>query len=1011
MSNKLTRKGLAFGALVALGSTLFAGVPASANSSGPLTLLPDGGTRDGATYTSLIGAGITLTSVLDANKQSVQVTETQPAQSVTDDSGNVSTIPAQTYIVTPLVDPLADAWYVVTNPGAADIRIDVDSEDFGYYVYDADGVAGGVAGADDGDFDAGSVGVYDYGAALKPDGSGADLQEDLYVDITSGLTNVYITNATKIAVRAADDADDTPGLRSVADLFVDAEDADQDTKITLTVTVLADTIKTGGTQIGVYNNGEYKSATQTVTLLDPASVRYTTSLDDDTMTRASDNYRASVTIGSDVNPYAVAASDNLGVIFYRNGVAIGMEDDAGNVNIATDDSSEYVEVYNDGYDYIETSGLQFYDEDEDSSDLSAGVYSARAVWVGTSPDQYAGARSVVLDLRNGTNSLVDGIRSIVASTDDIARDDSDTAVRSGTESVTMALQITDGSEDLANAGVRVRVDVSADALDEDSEVTVGANTLADGEDVTYYAFTNDSGRVNVTLNNSGAVDGDTVSVSYSVLDDTGNYIDDTDQTFTWADAVLQDEFEVSPSGILAGDTINVTFTAVDQWGVGMDSTEDGRISFKVEAVVDGVIDTDEYSETEPTTDGAASFSFANFATAGNNQEIIVYMAEANVERTGVYYTVYKNLATSSIVMADQFDTDVEYYDWVTGDASKAAVAAAAADVISSMGEDEGDEYALISGTVLDANNAGQPGVAVTIAADGVLFYDDSDTFIIAQDSITVYANAQGYFDVKAAVQTVNTSGRTVTVTADGKSTTTLLKSYLESGIQAEDMKLTWSLPETFVKNTTYAVQVSLTDVYGNPIRTFKTEAQAGDDYGVNALTIAGEGSLQVNGVAEVERNFGLTGAATVFVRSVTDIAGPGSITAVLADSFNYYTGRAAADYGSTVDAASTYLNDTDTSWDESTWTNVLTEVVDVLDAAPVATGKVNAGSFNGYVAVYAKGFEGQTLSWKIAGKWFKTTVTSDYQVFQRKTIDVGATVNVDLYINGVKLLSKSVLTR
>ena len=74
-------------------------------------------------------------------------------------------------------------------------------------------------------------------------------------------------------------------------------------------------------------------------------------------------------------------------------------------------------------------------------------------------------------------------------------------------------------------------------------------------------------------------------------------------------------------------------------------------------------------------------------------------------------------------------------------------------------------------------------------------------------------------------------------------------------------------------------------------------------------------------------------------------------------------------------------------------------------------GKVNAGSFNGYIAVYAKGHKGKTLAWKIAGKWFKTTVTSDYQVFQRKTAAVGLNVGVDIYIDGVKQLTKTVLTR
>ena len=73
--------------------------------------------------------------------------------------------------------------------------------------------------------------------------------------------------------------------------------------------------------------------------------------------------------------------------------------------------------------------------------------------------------------------------------------------------------------------------------------------------------------------------------------------------------------------------------------------------------------------------------------------------------------------------------------------------------------------------------------------------------------------------------------------------------------------------------------------------------------------------------------------------------------------------------------------------------------------------KVNAGSFDGYVAAYAKGHEGKTLSWRIAGKWFKTEITSNYQVFQRKTAAVGVDVKVDLYIDGESQLSKLVRTR
>jgi hypothetical protein len=73
--------------------------------------------------------------------------------------------------------------------------------------------------------------------------------------------------------------------------------------------------------------------------------------------------------------------------------------------------------------------------------------------------------------------------------------------------------------------------------------------------------------------------------------------------------------------------------------------------------------------------------------------------------------------------------------------------------------------------------------------------------------------------------------------------------------------------------------------------------------------------------------------------------------------------------------------------------------------------KVNSVSFNRSIAVYARGHKGKTLSWKIAGKWFKTTITSDYQVLQRRTSAVGLDVDVHLYINSEKQTTKTVRTR
>ena len=81
--------------------------------------------------------------------------------------------------------------------------------------------------------------------------------------------------------------------------------------------------------------------------------------------------------------------------------------------------------------------------------------------------------------------------------------------------------------------------------------------------------------------------------------------------------------------------------------------------------------------------------------------------------------------------------------------------------------------------------------------------------------------------------------------------------------------------------------------------------------------------------------------------------------------------------------------------------------------APAQTEEkvLNAGTFDRYVAVYAKGYAGSTLTWKIAGKWFKTELTENYEVFQRPTIYRNFAINVELYIDGERLFQKNVLTK
>jgi alpha-tubulin suppressor-like RCC1 family protein len=80
-------------------------------------------------------------------------------------------------------------------------------------------------------------------------------------------------------------------------------------------------------------------------------------------------------------------------------------------------------------------------------------------------------------------------------------------------------------------------------------------------------------------------------------------------------------------------------------------------------------------------------------------------------------------------------------------------------------------------------------------------------------------------------------------------------------------------------------------------------------------------------------------------------------------------------------------------------------------ATPASSQKLNAGSFKGYVAIYAKGYEGKRLSAKVAGKWLKiSSLGSD---FERILLPTGAgyEIKIDLYIDAVLLEQIEITTR
>jgi len=77
--------------------------------------------------------------------------------------------------------------------------------------------------------------------------------------------------------------------------------------------------------------------------------------------------------------------------------------------------------------------------------------------------------------------------------------------------------------------------------------------------------------------------------------------------------------------------------------------------------------------------------------------------------------------------------------------------------------------------------------------------------------------------------------------------------------------------------------------------------------------------------------------------------------------------------------------------------------------------KVTIGTFNGYIAIYTKGYEGRKLTAKVAGRWLKVDPITlapgkSYSLTKRNT-GAGYQITVEVYIDGVLKAEDSVLTR
>jgi hypothetical protein len=293
---------------------------------------------------------------------------------------------------------------------------------------------------------------------------------------------------------------------------------------------------------------------------------------------------------------------------------------------------------------------------------------------------------------------------------------------------------------------------------------------------------------------------------------------------------------------------------------------------------------------------------------------------------------------------------------------------------------------VISGTVTDASGVVIDNQLVTISGPaGMVFRQtiaqvdgdgagaDANAVVAAQTvygvgSISVYTDGSGAYSVNAFSN--NAGKQTVTVTAGAVSQTVVLDSFAAA---ADDTgaTLTLNTPASILPGRTLVITGSLVDKFGNPVTADGTN----EDF---VLTYSGPGYKNV---------------------APTEISADGTFSwSILLGSNDSGTATVTAAYDLDEDGDYTDTGDL-----------VVTKTI-IIGTAPADT-KVNAGSFKGYVAIYAKGHEGKRLSAKVGKDWVVVPALASNFVRVVEYTGAGYTIAVRIYIDRVLVDTITVITK
>jgi hypothetical protein len=498
------------------------------------------------------------------------------------------------------------------------------------------------------------------------------------------------------------------------------------------------------------------------------------------------------------------------------------------------------------------------------------------------------------------------------------------------------------------------------------------------EAVVVAGLSNADGQFSVTVNSTTAAALQSYTVTFGIADGAGDgtfVADAAPLTGTYATAAAT---TATPTPTIAASSeVTVKVAITDQFGQPISTRGVAALNVELKAP-----DKTKLEQFAAVVDGEASFTFTNYLATGESDVLTarVYVGTSTSPTyTGLQTQVnmYAPVAVTGINVAPEVTgVVVNYVDFITGKTTTAK-----------PGPTSGTTY---TGTVVNANGAGIAGAGVTIAGTGFQFKSGTSFTV---DSVTLTTDAAGTFTVEMWTTVASAAGNKLTVTAGDKSVSTLIKSVLPSTTTTKNLVFSWDVPAVILSNTTYAITAKVTDKFGNGVPSA-------------SVTFSGFGAAQFNGLATATRTTDRSGNVTAFLRSLKDVDGVSAIgVELLATGFTFTSNEG---------LAAVYTDVTTTSFDESKWTSVIENTIDFLKTAPAAASKVNAGSFKGYVALYALGYEGQRMSAKVGNDWVIVPAipAATNNLFRAvEFVGAGVEISVRLYIDRVLVATIPLLTK